>query len=66
MISGLPRKTVITSEEIRQCLQEPISAIAETVVSKSTRRAVGISLVAIMYPVHALMAPNAHRSMQGT
>jgi rod shape-determining protein MreB len=31
MISGLPRKTVITSEEIRQCLQEPIGAIAETV-----------------------------------
>ena len=32
MISGLPRKTLITSEEIRQCLQEPISAISETVI----------------------------------
>ena len=31
MISGLPRKTVITSEEIRVALQEPISAIIETV-----------------------------------
>jgi rod shape-determining protein MreB len=31
MISGLPRKTVITSEEIRQALQEPIAAIIETV-----------------------------------
>lgn len=31
MISGLPRKTVITSEEIREALQEPVSAIAETV-----------------------------------
>jgi rod shape-determining protein MreB len=31
MISGLPRKTVITSEEIRIALQEPISAIIETV-----------------------------------
>ena len=31
MISGLPRKTVITSEEIRESLQEPISAIIETV-----------------------------------
>jgi rod shape-determining protein MreB len=31
MISGLPRKTVITSEEVRQTLQEPLSAIVETV-----------------------------------
>lgn len=31
MISGLPRKTVITSEEIRQSLQEPLSVIIETV-----------------------------------
>ena len=31
MISGLPRKTVVTSEEIRECLQEPISAIISTV-----------------------------------
>jgi len=31
MISGLPRKTEITSTEIREALQEPISAILETV-----------------------------------
>jgi rod shape-determining protein MreB len=31
MISGLPRKTVITSEEIRQALQEPLNIITETV-----------------------------------
>ena len=31
MISGLPRKTVVTGEEIRQSLQEPIGAIIETV-----------------------------------
>ena len=31
MISGLPRKTVITSEEIREALQEPLTAILETV-----------------------------------
>ena len=31
MISGLPRKTVITGEEIREALQEPLSAIIETV-----------------------------------
>jgi rod shape-determining protein MreB len=31
MISGLPRKTVITDTEVRQALQEPISAIIETV-----------------------------------
>ncbi|MGD9693174.1 MAG: rod shape-determining protein [Phycisphaerales bacterium] len=31
MISGLPRKTTITSEEVREALQEPISAIIETV-----------------------------------
>lgn len=32
MISGLPRKTVITSEEIREALQEPVQAIAECVL----------------------------------
>jgi rod shape-determining protein MreB len=31
MISGLPRKTVITSDEIRQALQEPIGAIIDVV-----------------------------------
>ncbi len=31
MISGLPRKTLITSEEVRAALQEPLSAITETV-----------------------------------
>jgi rod shape-determining protein MreB len=31
MISGLPRKTIITSEEIREALQEPVSAILDTV-----------------------------------
>jgi rod shape-determining protein MreB len=31
MISGLPRKTVVTSEEIREALQEPVSAICEAV-----------------------------------
>ena len=31
MVSGLPRKTVVTSEEIREALQEPVNAIVETV-----------------------------------
>ncbi len=31
MISGLPRKTVVTSEEIREALQEPVHAITEAV-----------------------------------
>ena len=31
-ISGLPRKIVITSEEVREALKEPISAIIETVM----------------------------------
>ncbi|MCC5830078.1 MAG: rod shape-determining protein [Phycisphaeraceae bacterium] len=31
MISGLPRKTVITSDEIREALQEPVHAIIEAV-----------------------------------
>jgi rod shape-determining protein MreB and related proteins len=31
MISGLPRKTVITSSEVREALQEPLNAITETV-----------------------------------
>ncbi len=33
MISGLPRKTVITSGEIREALQEPVSAIIDAVTS---------------------------------
>jgi rod shape-determining protein MreB and related proteins len=32
MISGLPRKTVISSEEIREALKEPIGAIIDCVV----------------------------------
>jgi len=31
MIAGLPRKTVITSGEIREALQEPLNAILETI-----------------------------------
>ncbi|MGQ0626740.1 MAG: rod shape-determining protein [Phycisphaerales bacterium] len=31
MISGLPRKTVVTAEEIREALTEPVNAIAEAV-----------------------------------
>jgi rod shape-determining protein MreB len=31
MVSGLPRKTTISSEEIREALQEPLSAIIEAV-----------------------------------
>jgi rod shape-determining protein MreB and related proteins len=30
-VTGLPRKTVVTSEEIREALQEPVGAIIETV-----------------------------------
>jgi rod shape-determining protein MreB len=33
MISGLPRKTVITSAEIREALQEPVGAIIDAVTS---------------------------------
>jgi rod shape-determining protein MreB len=32
MISGLPRKTIVTSEEIREALKEPVGLIVETVV----------------------------------
>ena len=31
MISGLPRKTVVTSDEVRQALQEPVKSIVEAV-----------------------------------
>jgi rod shape-determining protein MreB len=31
MISGLPRKTLVTSEEVREALQEPVNAICEAV-----------------------------------
>ena len=31
-VSGLPRKTVVTSDEVREALQEPTSAIVETVM----------------------------------
>ena len=37
MISGLPRKTVITSEEIREALQEPVNAIIDTVTQTLER-----------------------------
>ena len=37
-ISGLPRKIVITSEEVRECLKEPISAIID-VVTRTLERA---------------------------
>lgn len=30
-LSGLPRKTVVTSEEIRESLQEPVNSIVEAV-----------------------------------
>src|SRR3954470_18120317 len=43
-----------------------VSAMAATVVSKSTRRFTGISLLAIMNPVQDFTAPKAQRSMQGT
>ena len=42
-----------------------VSAIADTVVSKSTLRFTGISLLAIMKPTHDLTAPYAQRSMHG-
>ncbi len=32
MISGLPRKTVVSSEEIREALREPVNAIIEAVM----------------------------------
>jgi len=37
MISGLPRKMTITSEEVREALQDPITTIAETVTSTLER-----------------------------
>ena len=37
MISGLPRKATITSEEIREALQEPINAIIDTVAQTLER-----------------------------
>src|ERR1044072_9214074 len=43
-----------------------VSARACTVASKSTRCLDAISLLAIAYAVHALTAPNAHRSIHGT
>jgi rod shape-determining protein MreB len=32
MISGLPRKTVISSEEVREALKEPVGAIIDCVI----------------------------------
>lgn len=32
MVTGLPRKTVVTSDEIREALSEPVKAITETVL----------------------------------
>jgi rod shape-determining protein MreB len=39
MISGLPRKTVVTSEEIREALQEPLGAIINSVTRTLERAA---------------------------
>ncbi len=36
-VSGLPRKTVVTSDEVREALQEPISVIIETVMKTLER-----------------------------
>jgi rod shape-determining protein MreB len=32
MVSGLPRKTIVTSDEVREALQEPVQAINEAVL----------------------------------
>ena len=32
MVSGLPRKTTITSEEIRECLKEPLGQIVNLIM----------------------------------
>ena len=32
MISGLPRKTIISSEEVREALKEPVGAIIDAVI----------------------------------
>ena len=37
MVSGLPRKMTISSEEVREALQDPITTIAETVTSTLER-----------------------------
>ena len=37
MVSGLPRKMTITSEEVREALQDPITTIAETVTGTLER-----------------------------
>ena len=37
MISGLPRKTVVSSEEVREALQEPVGMIVESVVKTLER-----------------------------
>lgn len=39
MVSGLPRKTVVTSEEIREALREPIGSITEAVTRTLERAA---------------------------
>src|SRR5262252_4439049 len=43
-----------------------VCAIAVIVASRSMRWRLAISLLAIAYAVHALTAPKAHRSIQGT
>ncbi len=37
MVSGLPRKTIVTSEEIRECLQDPINIIINAVIRTMER-----------------------------
>ena len=67
--SRAPRETARPPSDVSlyfEFISFAVSAIAVTVVSKSTRRFAGISLLAIMKPVQALTAPNAQRSMHGT
>ncbi len=51
-ISGMPRKIIITSEEIREALREPVAAIIETVASTLEKAAPELSADLIDNGIH--------------
>jgi len=53
MISGLPRKTLVTGDEIRESLQEPLQAIIETVTRTLERAKVNADEIKLIVPHQA-------------
>ena len=62
-ISGLPRKIVITSEEIREALREPIAAIIDTVTATLEKAAPELAADLIENGIHICGGGSLLRAM---